>query len=263
MKRIIYLYVFLFTILHSSTAQYDHPFWVNVVYIGNSITQGVIMDTPRKNAPPVRASMYLYQQPNVGEVKFSNQGVSGKTTVDFLPDTGTFFEKVKVAADSLSRDTWATLIFSVMLGTNDSAIRGPHGAPVSPDNYFLNMKKIINELLDLYPECLVVLHRPIWYSPNTHNNSLYLQEGLDRLQSYFPQIDQLVDTYAQTHPERVYAGDKEAFDFFKENHKEYFFPENGNSGTFYLHPNAAGAAKLGQFWGKALYDVLIKKSNSP
>lgn len=259
MKKLFSLLTFLFITLQLTVAQYDHPFWLNVVYIGNSITQGVIIDMPRKNAPPVKASIYLHQQPKVGEVKYSNQGVSGKTTVDFLPETGTFFEKVKEAADQLAEDTWATLIFSIMLGTNDSAIQGPNGAPVAPETYYENMKKIIDELLQRYPESLVVLHRPVWYSPNTYNSSRYLEEGLERLQSYFPEIDRLVRMYGETYPDRVFAGDKEAFEFFKENHTKYFIPEKGNAGTFYLHPNEAGAARLGQFWGKAIYNALITK----
>jgi len=256
MKRTSALFLLLFLCFSRMAAQYDHPLWLNVVYIGNSITQGVLMDTPRRNAPPVKASIYLRQQEGVGEVKFSNQGVSGMTTVDFLPETGTFFNKVKEAADQLKEDTWSTLIFSIMLGTNDSAIEGPNGSPVSPENYYRNMSRIIDELLTLYPGCLIVLHRPVWYSPNTYNNSRYLEEGLERLQSYFPQLDRLVEQYAVTHPKQVFTGDTHAFDFFKEHHEEYLLPENGNAGTFYLHPNEAGAARLGQFWGKAIFSSL-------
>ncbi|MCD7938454.1 MAG: GDSL-type esterase/lipase family protein [Tannerellaceae bacterium] len=256
MKKAVCLIVLGICFLVPAFAQYDHPLWLNVVYIGNSITQGVLMDTPRRNAPPVKASIYLRQQEGVGEVKFSNQGASGKTTVDFLPETGTYFNNVKEAADQLKEDTWSTLIFSIMLGTNDSAIEGPNGAPVSPEAYYRNMSRIMDELLALYPGCLIVLHRPLWYSPNTHNASRYLEEGLERLQSYFPELDRLVDTYGKTHPGQVFAGDQEGFGFFQEHYADYFIPENGNSGTFYLHPNEAGATQLGRFWGKAIWNCL-------
>lgn len=232
--------------------------WLNIVYIGNSITQGVLINEPIRNAPPVKASVYLRKQPGIGEVKYSNQGVSGNTTVDFLPETNTFFLKVKDAAGRLSENTWATLIFSIMLGTNDSAIKGPNGSPVSAEQYYQNMKAITDELLKLYPDCKVIIHRPVWYSPNTYNTSMYLKEGLERLESYFPQIDSLVAYYKTGYPGQVFLGDTEAFGYFKENYQTEFIPEDGNAGIFYLHPNELGAAHLGEYWGKAIYKVIQK-----
>lgn len=142
------------------------------------------------------------------------------------------FPNVVKAANSLNEEG-ELLVFSIMLGTNDSAINGPNGAPVSPSRYKQNMLRIIRELIDRYPACKIVLNRPLWYSPNTHNSASYLQEGLDRLQSYFPYIKELADENAGC----VSEGDNNAFDFFKENHLQYLQPENGNSGVFYLHPN--------------------------
>ena len=84
-----------------------------------------------------------------------------------------------------------------MLGTNDSAITGPNGAPASPGKYHENMKTIIDKLLALYPKCKVVLHRPVWYSPNTYNGAKYLEEGLNRLQSYYPELQALVLHYSK------------------------------------------------------------------
>lgn len=237
-------------------AQTEERLWLNIVYIGNSITQGVIIDKPVRNAPPVKASLYLQKQPNVGEVKFSNQGVSGNTTVDFLPETDTYFPKVVIAADSFKEDTWAQLLFSIMLGTNDSAVKGPNGSPVSPEQYFQNMQSIIGELLKLYPSAKVVLHRPVWYSPNTYNNAMYLKEGLMRLESYLPQLEALVDLYSISHPMQVFLGDTEAFDYFRSNYEAVLIPEEGNAGTFYLHPNVEGAAHLGELWGQAIYRVV-------
>ena len=106
---------------------------MNIVFIGNSITQGALIATPSHDAPPVKAALYLTKQPSVASVKYSNQGVSGCTTTDYLPTTETLFPKAKEAADKFADETWATLVFSIMLGTNDSAITGPNGAPASPE----------------------------------------------------------------------------------------------------------------------------------
>lgn len=215
---------------------------LNIVFIGNSITQGALLENPRHEAPPVKAALYLRRQPSVGTVRYSNQGVSGSTTFDFLPQTDLLFPKVVRVADQFKDETWATLIFSIMLGTNDSAITGPNGAPASPAKYYENMKTIIDKLLALYPECKIVLHRPVWYSPNTYNGAKYLEEGLNRLQSYYPELQALVLDYSKHFPGQVFMGDTDGFDYFKTHYKNELFPEKGNAGTFYLHPNRKGAS---------------------
>lgn len=230
---------------------------LNIVFIGNSITQGVLLEDPKHDAPPVKAALYLRKQQSViGTVRYSNQGVSGSTTVDFLPQTELLFPKVVQAADQFKDETWATLLFSVMLGTNDSAITGPNGSPVSADRYRENMKTILDKLLALYPKCKIVLHRPVWYSPNTYNGAKYLEEGLNRLQSYYPELQALVLDYSKRFPGQVFLGDTDGFDYFKTHYKEELFPEKGNAGTFYLHPNKEGAAALGELWGKAIFGAI-------
>lgn len=84
------------------------------------------------------------------------------------------------------------------------------------------MKAIIDELLSLYPECKVVIHQPIWYSPNTYNGAMYLAAGLKRLKSYTPMIHKLVDYYSQANPNQVFWGDTAASDFFRNNYQSYF-----------------------------------------
>lgn len=229
---------------------------LNIVFVGNSITQGVLLENPRRDAPPVKAAVYLRKQPSIGTVRYSNQGVSGSTTLDHLPLAENLFPKVVAVADKFRDETWATLVFSVMLGTNDSAITGPNGAPVSPDGYYKNMKTIIDRLLALYPDCKVVLHRPVWYSPNTYNGAKYLEEGLNRLQSYYPQLQALVLDYSKRFPGQIFMGDTDGFDYFKTHYETELFPEKGNAGTFYLHPNQKGAASLGELWGKAILKAL-------
>ena len=224
---------------------------INIVFIGDSITQG----EEASKAPPAYATAFLQKQPGFGNVKFSNQGVSGCTTVDFLPSTATHFRDVEKAANKLYADKQAGLIFSIMLGTNDSAIDGPLGSPVSSGSYSNNMSIIIDSLLQRYPESKIIIHYPLWYSPNTYNSSRYLQEGLTRLQTYFPVIDALVKNYSKTNSGHVFGGDKNAFSYFKEHHLSHMLKENGQQGIFYLHPNEEGAKELGQFWGKAILKI--------
>lgn len=230
---------------------------VNLVFIGNSITYGAGLENPVREAPPVRTAIYLGKQPFIGTVRYSNQGVSGSTTVDFLPEKDLLYPKVVAAADQFADEDWATLVFSIMLGTNDSAEKGPNGSPVSPEQYRRNMQTIIDSLLDRYTGSIVVVHRPLWYSPTTHNASVYLKAGLERLESYYPVLQAMIEEYEKTRPGRVFLGDTEGFDYFRKHYQEAFQAEAGNSGTFYLHPNRDGAETLGQFWGKALYKVLI------
>lgn len=227
---------------------------INVVFIGNSITQGVQLGDPVTEAPPATAIAWLRQQKNLGMVEFSNQGHSGYTTLDFLPGTGTF-AKVEEAANAFA-DKEALLIFSMKLGTNDSAIHGPHGAPVSPQDYIKNVKTITDKLLADFPKAIIIFQHPIWYSNNTYNGSMYLQEGLSRLESYVPKLDSLATAYAATNPKHVFVGDKKAFNYFKKNHLTELIPENGKQGTFYLHPNKKGAVSLGEFWGRAIERVI-------
>ncbi len=229
---------------------------VYIVFIGDSITEGGALADRNTEASPVHACAYLRQQGGIGKVEFSNQGVSGFTTVDFLPSTGTAFNNITKAAHSIAMDKQGTLVFSIMLGTNDSAIEGPNGAPVSPESYRANLKTIADRLLSDYSGSKMVFHYPIWYSPNTYNSSRYLAEGLKRLQSYFPELDALVASYARSHPGRVFIGDKQAYQYF-ENKVTDFKHESGKQGTFYLHPNNKGAAALGRFWGTAIRKAIL------
>ncbi|WP_138991009.1 GDSL-type esterase/lipase family protein [Larkinella sp. C7] len=230
---------------------------LNIVFIGNSITAGAGLKDRQTEAPPVLATAYLKQQAGIQEVTFSNQGVGGFTTVDFLPATHKSFPKVAQAAETFRKET-GQLVFSIVLGTNDSAMQGPNGAPVSPESYRANLKTIADTLLKANPGCKLVIHHPIWYSPTTYNRSKYLQEGLDRLQTYFPEIDGLVADYVKTHPGQVRVGDTQGFNYFKTHYLTDFQHENGQQGTFFLHPNAKGAATLGLFWGEAIRKAVLE-----
>jgi lysophospholipase L1-like esterase len=229
---------------------------LNIVFIGNSITHGALLNDPVTQAPPAMAAAYLERQSGIGKVSISNQGVSGFTSVDFLPSTATAFNKVAAAAKGYMADETAVLIFSIILGTNDSAIQGPNGSPVSPENYRQNLEAIATKLLTDYPRCRIIFHYPTWYSPSTYNSAMYLQAGLDRLQRYFPEIEALVKSLSKTNPGQVAVGDKQGFSYFKKHFQTDLLPEEGWQGVFYLHPNRQGAAALGELWGKAIYKAV-------
>ncbi len=251
MPRILVLCLF---ILSSCLVQAQQKTNLSIVFIGNSITQG--KGGERGLPPPTHAINYLKEQKRIGDVAFVNVGRSGSTTVDWLPASEKFFVLATKAADSLYALKDHQLLFSMKLGTNDSAIQGPNGAPVSPEVYSSNLETIISALLSRYPGSKVVIHHPIWYSENTYNRSKYLKEGLERLKSYRPEIDALVATYKTSESGRVLKGDTKAFKYFKKNAEKLFKPENGQAGTFYLHPNEVGVKVLGTYWGKAIERIV-------
>jgi lysophospholipase L1-like esterase len=230
--------------------------YYNIVYIGDSITQAGGVKDNQINGPAAQCTAYLLKKNIFKNVQFSNQGRSGFTTVDFLPSTKRAYPKVIEAANTFYNDKSATLLFSIMLGTNDSAIKGPNGSPVSPEHYHDNLKTITDSLFKRYPDCKVIYHNPLWYSDSTRNTSTYFVEGRERLQSYMPQLKLLVSEYKTTHPGQVFLGDKKGFNYFKKNHLTDMSTQNGPSGVFYLHPNQKGSAALGELWAKAIAKVL-------
>jgi len=254
MKRFFILCFMLLTQLLVVQAQHTQSKY-NIIFIGNSITYGATLPSPETASPPVKAVRILEE--NGYDVKYANCGFSGSTTVDFLPGSNNLFPKILGAADTLCK-TDAQLIFSMMLGTNDSAIKGPTGSPVSPKDYKKNLQLIIDSLHRRYPQSRFFLHQPIWYSPNTHNKSLYLEEGLKRLQTYTPILDALV----KENPDYVFKGDRDAYKFFKKYPERYLTAEKGNSGIFFLHPNALGAEKLGGFWAHSLIENIAKEEKT-
>lgn len=229
---------------------------LNIVFVGNSISYGAELKDRDTECPPVKVEEYIEANSSY-DVNISNCGVCGATTVDFLPANETLFVNVANAANEFAKQK-GQLVFTISLGTNDSACSGPLGSPVVPTQYYTNLKVIIDELLTSYPKSIVVLQYPLWYSPNTYNGAMYLNAGLQRLESYFPYITKLIDAYGKTHPNRVFPGNPNAFNTFKEHGLEYLTPENGNAGTFYLHPNKQGAEVLGKIWAETILKALKK-----
>jgi lysophospholipase L1-like esterase len=225
---------------------------LDLVYIGDSITAGATLSDAATQAPPVICSQAIQAKLKDESVYFSNQGHGGHTTVDFLPSSARDFPGLELAARKLLSDHPGKLVFSIMLGTNDSAVTGPRGAPVSPENYGKNLTTIMDQLLADFPGSEVFIQQPIWYSPNTHNHSTYEQAGLDRLNSYFPVIQAVVAAEAGVHKGQVHAGDTAAYAYFEANGVKELHAETGVEGTFYLHPNVIGATSLGNFWANAI-----------
>jgi lysophospholipase L1-like esterase len=228
---------------------------LDIVYIGDSITEG----SKPEEAPPATATEYIRRQSGIGSVNFLNQGRSGFTTVDFMPSDSGVLSEVIAATHLLHKDGHRVLVFSIALGTNDSAEKGPNGSPVKPEAYRNNLESIAGKLLTDFPDCKIFLQQPIWYSPNTYNSSRYMSEGLARLKSYFPELQSLVKKYSESTPGHVFTGDIKGFAYFSENYLTDLFPEKGQAGTFYLHPNKKGAVVLGGLWGEAIYKALINK----
>jgi len=232
------------------------PRRIAIIFIGDSITQARGLRNPTDSAPPVIATKTLQGKFRKADIHFSNQGRSGFTTVDFLPATHKAWPDVVAAAKSLQTSPDIELLFSIMLGTNDSAEKGPNGSPVSPEKYRANLQLIIDSLLAAFPHSRIVINDPLWYSENTHNTSRYMAEGLARLKTYLPQLEALVKENKTLHPRQVFSGDHSAFNALRQDSLALYRHETGPMGTFYLHPNEKGSAVLGEHWAKAIKKVL-------
>ena len=227
----------------------------NIIYIGDSITAGALHSEKDKSAPPVVATDILtnkFSNRVINVADFSNCGRSGATTVDFLPSRNRDFKRVEKSIANFKAEAEKTpakekYIFSIMLGTNDSASKGPTGSPVSNADYKNNLLTIISRLREMCPESIFVLHRPIWYSPNTYNGARYLVAGLNRATEYITVLEELARENGD-----IYLGDCKSYGLFKNEYHKYMFAEKGNAGTFYLHPNEEGAVELAENWAKAI-----------
>lgn len=247
MKRIA---ITLISSLMVLVALSDEP--INIVFIGNSITYGANLSDPTNTAPPVKTAKLVAQKTG-RKVNYKNCGLSGSTTLNWLPGTS-LYSRAESAAQEFQKEG-GLLFFSMMLGTNDSAESGCTGSPVSPEDYMKNLKVIIQTLMAKFPEARFIVNYPLWYSPNTHNGAVYKEKGLARLQTYYPKITELVEIFQKSPKKQVWAGNIGVFEFF-ENQTGYFVAENGNSGVFYLHPNTTGGTKLAQFWTNSIVEHL-------
>lgn len=246
MKRLMLMLAF---VLLASVGAHARKGPVNLVFIGNSITYGALHQAPEKTAPPILAAQKVAKKTGVN-TQVRNCGRSGATTVDFLPALNRDFRRVKRAVEELKAND-GRFVFSIMLGTNDSASTGPTGAPVSNDDYKQNLLTIIKTLREMCPDAIFVLQRPVWYSPNTYNNARYLVAGLNRMTNYLSVLAELANENGD-----IYLGDCASYDLFKIEYKKLMFAEAGNAGTFYLHPNEEGSKKMAKNWAKAIVSAM-------
>ena len=256
MKRLLLTLALLLAVSFSTEAKVKSDARYNIIYIGNSITYGALHADRNLTSPPAVATREASKK--IPQISGQNNcGRSGATTVDFLPALNRDFRRVeKAIADFKSQEGGenATFVFSIMLGTNDSASTGPTGAPVSNEDYKKNLLTIVARCRELCPGAIFVLQRPVWYSPNTYNGARYLVAGLTRVTDY---VNILVELANENND--IYLGDCDSYDLMKIEYKKYMLAEPGNAGTFYLHPNEAGAAKMGKNWAKAIV-AAIKSS---
>lgn len=260
MKRLLFSLSFIIFHLSFSFAQRS----ANIVFIGNSITYGALHQQRDATAPPSQCARWLTQQEGVDTVYFRNCGRSGKTTYHFLPNAAdvvpagdkTYFgDVVAQTRELVTAHPGQPLIFSIMLGTNDTVER-PKNSHTSPDDYVKNLTAIIDSLLTLWPDAHVVLNKPTWYYPDYHTKggSIASKKSLKLIAAYYDCFPQVVRNCKEDH---VHIGDAEAYDYFRQHYKTDVFEEKDARGkSYWLHPNEQGARRLAEYWGKALLPVL-------
>ena len=255
------LLAFSFSILHFSLGMAQRS--ANVVFIGNSITYGALHKEPGLTAPPAQCARWLSEQEGIDTVYFRNCGKNGRTTYHFLPreqdvipagDKTEFANVVAKTRELVSEHPTLPLVFSIMLGTNDTVER-TRNKHTSPEDYANNLCAIIDTLLQLWPEAHVVLNKPIWYTPDyvTKNGSVASKESLKLIGEYeklFPEV------VRRSKAGQVHIGDNEAYNYFEQHWQTDINEEKDARGkSYWLHPNEQGAARLAAFWGKAILPV--------
>jgi len=260
MKRLLLL--FSLVIFHLSFVYAQRS--ANIVFIGNSITYGALHEQREQTAPPVQCARWLCQREDIDTVYFRNCGRSGKTTYHFLPcaedvipagDKTYFGDVVSKTRELVKAHPSLPLVFSIMLGTNDTVER-PKNKHTEPDDYAKNLITIIDSLLKLWPDAHVVLNKPIWYYPDYHTKggSIASKKSLKLIDTYYHQFPQIV---AKSKAGHVHIGDADAYAYFEQHWKTDIVEEKDARGkSYWLHPNELGAGRLAEFWGKALLPII-------
>lgn len=256
MRKILITYLLLTFCAFAQSAMAQKEY--NIVFIGNSITYGATHKQPAKTNPTKSCVKYL-QDNGFSAVHGKNAGKSGKTTKDYTPDRQKgYYGLVKKSADELmTAYPEGKLVFSIMLGTNDAAIRTKKTSWID-DIYKKDMCLIIDSLQERYPEAIFVIHQDPYFSPNIEKESgtKFDENCLKQLQSYWKVDQEIVKEYGKKFPGKFFLGSDEIYAYFEKNHKEMMTPEEGINGTYYLHPNPSGSAELGKLWGAALAKIL-------
>ncbi len=263
MKRLLLTLSVLTVLISLSYAQRS----ANVVFIGNSITYGALHKNRELTAPPAQCARWLSAQEGIDTVYFRNCGKNGRTTYHFLPraedvipigDKTEFANVVANTRELMNEHPTPPLVFSIMLGTNDT-VEWTRNRHTSPEDYAKNLCVIIDTLLRLWPEAHVVLNKPIWYTPDyvTKNGSVASKKSLKLLGKYEKQFSKVV---RRCKAGQVHIGDSEAYNYFKQHWKTDINEEKDSRGkSYWLHPNEQGAQQLAQFWGKAIIRVMSEE----
>lgn len=249
-----------------------------IVFVGDSITYGAGNANPGTMLSPTAPYFCIARLADLSgqrNVYGANTGVGGSTTTDWAPG-GTDYNNAVQASNAGSAASGlhaahpaAQMVFSIMLGTNDSAIAGSNNAPYSgaltPAQFQTKLTAIVTQILTVdWPSAQVILHDAPWYSPNAHTVTTYLQAGLSALFSYRAVVAAVVASFAVSHPGQVLAGDGQSFAYFAQNFaSELQADTTGPNGVFYLHPlgtaganGRIGTQSLGELWATAIGGAL-------
>jgi lysophospholipase L1-like esterase len=252
------------------TAQVLAP-GINLVLIGDSITAGTVSADPGPDL--VNA---LSEMTQVRSIQYSNAGHGG-TSLSEWAQTGSAYNGVwyTAAASTTPSDNSSAytlsqsypsnqLVFSIMLGTNDSTTNGL-GAGVGTQTaaqYKTNLASLVSRLSTDWPNAKIIVHYPIWFSPNISASGVIYDEAAQaRLITYFPMIDQVVGA----NPGKVYAGDRDGYNWFAANYtmSGLYVNQSGSNGTYYLHPSStSGNTALTLFWAAAINSSILSPSSA-
>lgn len=119
---------------------------INLVFIGNSITAGALLGNASEQAPPIVCRALVEKKTGIKTNVF-NGGHSGITTFGFMPGRRAY-RKVVDAAKGFHANNGGMVYFSIMLGTNDSAMHY-HGRCAGKPGYL--WKEYANHNRQPYP----------------------------------------------------------------------------------------------------------------
>lgn len=199
---------------------------INLGFIGDSIV-GYNNSGAYDDAPWQETLKYLQgilgQKHIVNQSSSVNQSVSGTKTADWV-SAGTYLPGAKTAFAAQS----VTHVL-IMLGTNDANIA------VSASTYLSNLSSCVNDLVSA--GYIVVLCVPPWRDQQAGSGQILdVINGL--LYDYQAQIASLVNGTT------ILQGDRTAYNYFSQHTDEFH-----SAG---VHPNQAGIASYGRFWGYAM-----------
>jgi len=215
---------------------------LNLVFVGDSITFGAHLASPRTEAPPAQAADWLEKHvPGPVTVEFRNLGVSGARTDELLPGTARW-TVIKAACDEFKGKP-GRLVFSVMIGANDAYGNHDPAGSHSPARFEKDLTALCRALLKACPKAILVVNGPTGFP-------MAVKKGDWRatLRDYIPVLPVVVAKLGKQFPDRVFLGDARAWKLLSADGPKYYADN--------IHPNAAGAAIVGRLWGEAIRSAL-------